>query len=368
MKRYGNLFETICSFENLVTAAYRARRGKRYRPDVARFHYDLEGQVLALRAELEAGTYTPGPYRAFYIHDPKRRLISAAGFRDRVVHHAVCQVIEPIFERTFIHDSYANRQGKGTHRALDRCTAFARRYRYALKCDIEKYFPSIDHGILLSLLARKIKCARTLWLLESIIGHANPQEEAARYFPGDDLLTPFERRRGIPIGNLTSQHFANIYLNGFDHFVQDELRPGAYIRFCDDFLVFADDRAWLYALPERLQDYLDILRLKTHARKCQVMPTRCGIAFLGWQVYPDHRRVRRSTGVRFPRRLRALQEAYALGYIGLDAVKASVTSWIGHLSHGDTWGLRRTLLGSTPFVRSPHKAEKDLINHGPSTN
>jgi len=310
-----------------------------------------EAQVLRLRDELQAGTYEPGPYRAFHVFDPKKRLISAAGFRDRVVHHAICQVIEPIFEGTFIHDSYANRRGKGTHRALERCTEFARRYRYALKCDIEKYFPSVDHAILLSLLARKLKCVRTLRLLESIVGGANPQEDATRHFPQDDLFSPFERRRGIPIGNLTSQHFANIYLNGFDHFVQEQLRPGGYLRFCDDFLVFSDDRAWLNVLPGRLQDHLNGLRLRMHARKCQVAPVRSGVEFLGWQVYPDHRRLRRSTGVRFQRRLRDLQEAYAAGDIELDQVRASVTSWIGHLSHGATYGLRRNLLRAAVFAR-----------------
>jgi retron-type reverse transcriptase len=234
MKRYGNLYPAIIGFENLFAAAYRARRGKRYRPDVAAFHFHLETGILTLRDELVTQTYQPGAYRAFYIHDPKRRLISAAPYRDRVVHHALCRVIEPIFERGFIFDSYANRLGKGTHAALDRATQLARRYPYALKCDIEKYFPSIDHAILLERIERKIKCRRTLWLIERIVANSNPQEDVVRYFPGDDLFTPAERRRGIPIGNLTSQFFANIYLDGFDHFVQERLGQPAYVRFADD--------------------------------------------------------------------------------------------------------------------------------------
>jgi len=149
VKRIGGLYEQICAFENLYAAALRARHGKRYRPDVTAFYFNLEAELLGLRQDLQRKTYQPGAYRAFYIQDPKRRLISAAPYRDRVVHHALCRVIEPVFERGFIHASYANRVGKGTHAALDRCTSFTRRYRFALKCDIEKYFPSIDHALLL---------------------------------------------------------------------------------------------------------------------------------------------------------------------------------------------------------------------------
>ncbi len=177
--------------------------------------------------------------------EPKPRKISAAPYRDRVVHHALCNVIVPIFERTFIADSYANRLGFGTHRALKRFTQFARSSRYILQCDIRKYFPSIDHEILKRLLRRKIKCADTLWLIDTIIDNSNEQEPVIEYFPGDGLLTPIERRRGLPIGNLTSQFFANIYLNGLDHFVKEQLRASKYLRYVDDFALFADDRNFL---------------------------------------------------------------------------------------------------------------------------
>jgi len=353
MKRVGNLYGRLCSFENLYLAACRARRGKRRRPDVAAFHCELEGELVSLQEELQSKSYRPGPYRAFRIRDPKPRLISAAAYRDRVVHHALCQVIEPIFDKGFIFDSYANRLGKGTHKALDRCTHFARRNPYVLKCDLEKYFPSIDHELLKARLARKIKCRDTRWLMGLIIDHSNPQEEIIRHFPGDTLFTPLERRRGIPIGNLTSQFFANVYLNGFDHFVQQELRSPAYVRFADDFLIFGQSKARLGELRRPLQDYLNGLRLRLHPTKCQVTPTRTGVSFLGWQVYPDHRRLRRATGVRFQRRLRALQQDYGEGGISLEGVRASVLSWIGHLKQGDTWGLRRKLLSRVNFNAVP---------------
>jgi hypothetical protein len=326
---------------------------------VAAFHFNLEGELLTLRDELISKTYQPGPYRAFTIRDPKKRLISAAPYRDRVVHHALCRVIEPVFERGFIFSSYANRVGKGTHAALDRATHFARRYPYVLKCDIEKYFPSIDHAILLERIARKIKCRDTLWLIERIVANSNPQEEVLRYFPGDNLFTPVERRRGIPIGNLTSQFFANIYLDGFDHFVQQRLGRPAYVRFADDFAVFGGGREELGRLLEPIQDHLDGLRLRLHPTKCHVVPVRCGLPFLGWQVFAGHRRLRRRTGVRFSRRLAELVRGHAAGSIPPDRVKASVMSWIGHLKHGDTWGLRRKLLGAARFGPPPLHTKRE---------
>jgi retron-type reverse transcriptase len=355
MRRIGHLYDAICDFENLLRAAHRARRGKRARPDVAAFHYQLEANLLTVQDALQTQTYHPGAYRTFHIRDPKPRLISAAPYRDRVVHHAVCQVIEPIFERSMIADSYAHRVGKGTHRAVTRCQAFAARYRYVLACDLEKYFPSIDHDILFALLQRRLKCPRTLALLRVVLDASNPQEEIVRYFPGDDLFTPRQRRRGLPIGNLTSQLFSNVYLTGFDHFVQETLRCPAYVRFADDFLLFADDPQVLHAWRGELQRYLETLRVSLHPRKCQVLPTRCGLPFLGWQVYPGHRRVKRSVGVRFQRRLRALQAGYATGAIDYPTVRAAVMSWLGHLRHGATWGLRRALLARVAF-RAPGRS------------
>ncbi len=211
MKRFGHLYAAICAFENLLAAARLAQRGKRYQPDVACFNHRLESELLRLRHELLTRTYHPGPARQFTICDPKTRLITAAPYRDRVVHHAVCRVIAPIFEPTLITDTYACRTRKGTHAAVNRLTVALRRNAYLLQCDIRKYFPCIDQEILKTLLRRKIACLETLWLLDLIIDSGAPQEEMVQYFPGDDLFTPFTRRRGLPIGNLTSQFFANLY-------------------------------------------------------------------------------------------------------------------------------------------------------------
>jgi hypothetical protein len=261
MKRVGNLWDRLVSFPNLPAglpslpagrhlgwAARKARTGKRDRRAVGAFEYDAERELLRIGDELRAGTYPFGPYHTFTITEPKPRLISAAPYRDRVVHHALCNVLEPIYERSFISDSYACRKNKGTHAAVRRCHEFAGRFPWVLKCDIRKFFPSIDHAILKAQLARKIKDRRVLDLAGRIIDHSNEQDEVNEFFPGDDLFTPFERRRGLPgqwgeppagspqspswIGNQTSQFFGNVYLDALDHFVKDRLRVHA-LRGCD---------------------------------------------------------------------------------------------------------------------------------------
>ncbi len=242
MKRAGRLWDELISFENLLRAAQTACKGKRFRPPVAAFHSNLEGQLWQLHRELAAKTYRPGPYRTFYLYQPKKRQISAAPYRDRVVHHALTQMLEPSYEKSFLPDSYACRQGKGTHAAVDRSQHYARRFRYVLKADVEKFFPSVDHEILKRLLARKIKDPDVLWLAGLILDNGNPQEEVQHWFAGDDLFAPGARRRGLPIGNQTSQFFANVYLDPLDHFVKDHLRAGGFVRYCDDFLVFSNDK------------------------------------------------------------------------------------------------------------------------------
>ena len=351
MKRHGNLFPQILAFDNLLRAARQAQRGKRFRDNVLAFNHNLELHVLQLQDELASKTYRPGPYRTFEISVPKPRLISAAPYRDRVVHHALCNVIAPIFERTFIRDSYANRVGFGTHRALRRFTAFARSSRYVLQADIQKYFPSIDHAILKALVQRKLKCRDTLWLINTIVDHSNPQTPVWHYFPGDDLLTPPQRRRGLPIGNLTSQFFANVYLNGLDHFIKEQLRAAKYVRYVDDLAVFSDDREFLREVRRAVEAYLVQLRVKIHPVKSQIFATRHGANFLGFRIFPDRLRVRPENLQRARRRLRRLQAAYAVGGIGPQEVKQSLQSWIAHLAHGDTWRLREQLFASLVFTR-----------------
>jgi retron-type reverse transcriptase len=350
MKRYGNLWSPIVEFENLWWAARRAEAGKRYREAVLDFNFNFEENLIQLQAELKAKTYQPGPYKTFKIIDPKPRIISAAPYRDRVIHHALCNIIAPIFENSFIADSYANRVGFGTHKALNRFVKFARSHRYVLQCDIRKYFPSIDHTILKSLIRRKIKCPDTLWLIDTILDGSNEQETVLQYFPGDIMLTPALRRRGLPIGNLTSQFFANIYLNGFDHFIKEELHATHYLRYVDDFALFSDDKAFLQAARQHIESYLAThLRLKIHPIKSQLFETKVGATFLGFRVLPDRIRVSSRNLQRGRRRIRTLQAAYQKGTVTSEQVQQSLQSWFAHLQHGDTYRLRQHILAALPF-------------------
>jgi len=352
MKRYGSLWPQVTEFSNLLNAARKAQRGKRFRDNVLAFNYNLEAELQTLKAELETKAYRPGKYRTFEIKEPKPRLISAAPYRDRVVHHALCNVIVPLIEPSLIYHTYANRHGKGTHRALQRFTHYARSSRYVLQCDLRKYFPSIDHEILKGCLRRKIKCPDTLWLIDTIIDGSNEQIPATFHFSNDDLLSPLDRRRGLPIGNLTSQFFANVYLNRFDHFIKEELGMKQYLRYVDDFAIFSDDRDVLFRVKQAVESYLDTLRLKIHPVKSQIFETRHGANFLGFRVLPDRIRVRTENLRRARRRCRALQAAYANYQIDLDRVIQCLQSWEAHLLHGDTYQLRRQIFDSLVFSRS----------------
>jgi retron-type reverse transcriptase len=352
MKRIGNLWPELTSFSNLLTALHRAAAGKRKRPDVAAFLMNQEPELMQLQRELKDGSYQPGSYRTFRIHEPKPRTISAAPFRDRVIHHALTQVLEPVFEKQFSKDSFACRKGKGTHLALERAKLGARHHAYALKCDVRKYFPSIDHEILKNLLARAVKCAPTLDLAARIIDGSNAQEEILLYFPGDDLFTPGERRRGLPLGNQTSQFFANVYLNPLDQLINRELRPTVYVRYVDDFLLFGDSQEALRDQLQRMQPLLHGLRIELHPRKSRVYRTRDGVTFLGWRVFPERTRLVRGNVARFRRRLGRLCREYQQGVRDWDQIHPRVRAWMAHAAHGNTWKLREQIFRQHVFRRS----------------
>jgi retron-type reverse transcriptase len=302
--------------------------------------------LVKLQQELANESYQPGAYEHFTIHEPKERLISAAPFRDRVVHHALCQVIEPAFEASFIRHSYANRVGKGTHRALDACQRWLRSYPYVLSCDIRQFFPSIDHRILLRILFRRVQDGGIrrliIRIIQSGIGVLKEAYDMV-YFPGDDLFA-VNRPRGLPIGNLTSQFWANCYLNEFDHFVNRELGCRAYLRYVDDFLLFGDSKTHLWNWREAIIDRLARLRLTLHEEKAQVRPSREGVRFLGFVVYPTHRLLLRRKGIHYRRRLRQLLQGYHRKEIRRSKLENSILGWINHVRYADTWGLRRSVL------------------------
>jgi RNA-directed DNA polymerase len=336
-----NLNERMLDWQNLRRAYHNASRGKRGKAPVAAFETLLADHLLDLQGELAGQTYRPGRYRHFYVHEPKRRLISAAPFRDRVVHHALCNVSVPHFEKAFIANSFANRTGKGTHKALAACQQYSRGYKYALQCDVKQFFPSIDHAILRRTLKTMLPDESLLWLVDRILASGSgvlAEEYQMTYFPGDDIFAA-ARPRGLPIGNLTSQWWANCYLNPFDHFVRRELSCTAYLRYVDDFVLFSDSRSqlmdWQEAIISRLRRY----RLTIHEESAYPREVNEGLPFLGFVVFPDHRRLKARKGHTFRRRLQ-----HRVAHGTQRQVGASVQGWLNHARYGDTLGLRCAML------------------------
>lgn len=358
-------FNLLVSWDNLYAAFRKAAKGKRGKVPAASFEASLSDNVLALQRELIDFSYRPGDYHHFYIFEPKQRKISAAPFRDRVVHHALCNLIEPVFDARFIADSYANRLGKGTHAAVDRLQSLSRAYRYCLRVDVVKHFPSLDHAILKTELAKVIQDESILWLIDRILESGEQvlaDEYPMHYFPGDDLFAVL-RPRGLPIGNLTSQFWSNVYMNPLDWFVKRELGCPAYLRYVDDAALFSNDKgelnAWRTAIIERLQR----LRLVIHEKEAQVMPCQDGIPWLGFVVYPTHRRLKRRNVVNFTRRFRHNIQLYEEGSISFAELDASVQGWINHVRYADTWGLRRHIFEQHPIRLRPllaHEGKKSL--------
>ena len=322
------MYKTLYSLDNLFLAYRKAAKGKRSLENVARFEYHLEDNLVALHVELRNGTYRPGEYTNFYIHEPKRRLISAAPFCDRVVHHALCNLIEPPFERSFIYDSYANRVGKGTHRARERAQHFARRYRYVLPLDIVQFFPDIDHEMLKIELFRKVKDNKMRSLIELIL-------ESGEEVHGLRAIRP----KGLPIGNLTSQFWANVHMNPIDHFIKRTLQCPGYIRYVDDLLLFSDSKEELHIWHERVTEALSRRYMTLHGG-AHPRPVTEGIPFLGFVIYADRVRLKQRKGVYYRRKLKHLLAS------GVDdqTLLASVEGWINHTRYGNTAGLRKSIL------------------------
>ncbi len=270
-----------------------------------------------------------------------------------MVHHALCQVIEPRFERVFLPCSYANRVGKGTHRAVAQLRRLAARHRWVLRCDIRQHFPSIDHTVLRAALRSHVPEHDVMALVDTILAAAQGRvddEAGVVYFDGDDLFAAL-RPRGLPIGNLTSQFWSNCLMHALDLFVQRELGCRAYLRYVDDFALFSDSKAELWAWKAALRDRLARLRLVMHERATQVAPTAAGTPWLGFVVYPDHtlvkaRKVRHGT-----QRLGLQYEAFRSGQISFAEFDASVQGWINHVRYADSWGLRQHVLA--PFELPP---------------
>ena len=353
-RTFRNLWSRLVSWDNLLTAYAKCRRRKRSRPEAAAFDFAWEEHLLALQADLEKGAYRPGPYRNFYVYIPKRRKISAAPFRDRVVHHALVRVLEPIYEPRFLYDSYACRRHKGTHRAIHRAQHYLRRHAYYLKTDLVKFFPNVDHGVLLDLLARRIRDERLMELVGIIVGSGAgvlADEATNELFPGDDLFAML-RPKGLPIGNLTSQFFANVVLDPIDHFIKEELRVPGYVRYADDLLLFGDDKRQLWNWHDGLAERLATMRMRLHADKTQLRATDIGLKFLGFVLERDGRRLQHTVLVRFNLRLRRLRWLWKHGQITPEEIRRSLAASSAHASFGNSRGVLRAMWRRVRFARN----------------
>jgi RNA-directed DNA polymerase len=326
MKRTGYLFDTLTSFENLFLAYKKARKGCGKTCEVMEFSYFIEKELFGLQKELKNCTYTPSPYRHFKIYDPKERTISVAPFRDRVVHHAIINMIEPVFEKTFIFHSYATRKTKGTHKAIRQAQSFLQKNIWFLKMDISKYFDSIDHDILKMQIQKKIKDKKLLLLLDKIIDNG-----------GID-------KKGLPIGNLTSQFLANVYLNDFDHHIIENSGVNGYIRYMDDFVLFDKDKTKLKNLKQFIINYLNcILFVSVKPSSICINNKAGGLSFLGARIYPSLLRIGRKNLNRVKKRVKQRKYEFEKEKISEKQYTDTLNSLTAHLKFFDSYNLRKQM-------------------------
>src|SRR3989344_2728704 len=329
--QFTSSYEDIISVENLLAAWREFVRGKRKKEDVQEFQYCLMDNIIALHRDLAAETYKHGSYEAFKISDPKPRDIHKALVRDRLLHHALYRKLYPFFDRTFIADSYSCRKGKGTHRAMNRFRQFAykvsqnhTRTCWVLKCDIRKFFASIDQQILLNILARYIPDPRILALIAEVVNSFRSSVSMSR--------RRLDMRKGLPLGNLTSQLLVNIYMNEFDQFVKHKLKATYYVRYADDFVLLSHDKHLLECLLPYMVGFLrDVLKLEMHPGKVSITTFASGVYFLGWVHFPDHRVLRTSTKRRMLARTAETEN------------EDTLNSYLGLLRHGNATKLARAI-------------------------
>ena len=330
-----DIYKELCSSENLELAFTKARKGKTLKSYVIKFEEKLDENLVQLQSELLTQTYKPEPLKIFILRDPKTRKISKSEFRDRIVHHAICNIIESTFDKRFIFDSYANRLGKGTSNAIKRFDKFKRKVSqnntkicFIFKADIKHYFESVNLEILLSILSKRIKDKQVLWLIRIILNNHNSST----------------RGKGMPLGNLTSQFFANVYLNVLDQFVKHKLRAKYYIRYVDDFVILHTSRKELESYKKKISTFLkEKLDLELHPDKSMILKLHKGVGFLGFRIFFHHKLVRKKNLKKFQRKFETMKIQYGKGLIGREKVVENFEGWIAYASNGNTYKYRKEL-------------------------
>jgi retron-type reverse transcriptase len=351
-RTFGSLFPKICDFQNLLDAFKLASRGKRESFEVLQFGALLEDTLLKLQNELLTHTWKPRPFRHFTIHEPKIREIAAPDFHDRVIHHALVTYIGPLLERKMISTSFACRVGMGTHAAVAKAREYLRECHakfgnfYILKADISKYFYTIDHEILRSILCRTIRCKDTLWLIDQIIN----QDGGAGV--------------GIPIGALTSQLFANVYLDQLDHFVKETLKEKYYLRYMDDFVIIHPSKERLHEVKNLAEEYINThLKLRLNP-KTSIYPWRHGLDFCGYRIWPTHTLPRKRNVYRMKRRLHKMARLYTAGAVIWEDIQAVLMSWFGYMEHCDNYNTLKKFLSKFVLKQGIIKGGmKDVQRH-----
>ncbi len=349
MAAYRNLWNELCSSQNLELAFRKARKHKTLKKYVIDFEANLHDNLSILRAELLLHSYSPKPLETFILRDPKTRKISKSDFRDRVVHHALCNILEPILEKGFIYDSYANRIGKGAFKAVDRFKLFSKkvsrnnsRNAFVLKADIRHYFDTVDHKILLSILKKRIKDKNLLWLIRKILSNHSAE-------------------KGMPLGNLTSQFFANVYLNELDQFVKHKLKAKYYIRYVDDFIIMHSSYEVLEEWKLKIGFFLNNhLFLELHPDKSKIVTMHRGIEFLGFNILTNHLLLKRRNLRKFRRKLIEICRLHELNQISYDKVYDFMEGWCAYAKHADTYNMRKNILNSFEEKFSQEISSKEI--------
>ena len=352
MITYNNLYKKLCSYENLMLAFRKAKKGKSKMYYVINFEQDLDNNIKLLQKELIEDTYQPSQLKKFIVRDPKTRTIHASIFKDRIVHHAIVNLLNPIYEKVFIYDSFASRKNKGNQEGILRFESFVNKVSrngrliknpydsnsiqgYVLKCDIRKYFDSINHEILIEIIRNKISDEKVISLIQKILDNLNKEDG-----------------KGLPLGNYTSQFFANVYLNQLDYFVKHELKAKYYIRYVDDFVILHRSKKRLEYLRKRISEFLISLKLELHPEKTKIYPLRNGITFLGYRIFYNNRLLTRRNIKHFKKKLEGNIQLFNEGLISEEQLNCRVQGWRGYAQFGDTFNLQQKLFSKLSSIKN----------------